>query len=114
MVSGDVNHHHHHHHNSSGKHSETLETHHDQTKATSRDFEQVIDWKMHILDRPHDMPILDNLQAKTTEVTIETWDNICDLVEAIIIEGQSACECRWTNSKVLLDYFDFPLLDSIS
>ena len=47
--------------NSFRKHFETLETHHDQRKATSRYFEQVIDWKMHISDRPHDMPILDNL-----------------------------------------------------
>ena len=69
---------------------------------------------MHISDRPHDMPILENLQAKMTEVTIETWDNICDLVEAIIREGQLACECRWTTSKFLLDYLDFPLLDSIA
>ena len=42
---------------------------------------------MHISDRPHDMPILDNLQAKMTEVAIEIWDNICDSVEAIIREG---------------------------
>ena len=92
-----------------------LETHHDQRKAASRAFEQGIDWKMHISDRPHhDMPILGNLEAKTTEVTIETWDNICDSVEAIIREGQSACECRWTTSMFFLDYLEFPLLDSIA
>ena len=28
-----------------GKHSETLENHHDQTIETSRDFKDVIDWK---------------------------------------------------------------------
>ena len=49
-----------------------------------------------------------------TEVTIETWDDICDSVESIIREGKSACERRWAASKVLLDYLDLPLLDPIS
>ena len=69
---------------------------------------------MHISDRLDDMPILDNMQAKMTEVTIETWDNICDSMEAIIREGKPTWGRRWTTSKVLLDYLDFPLLDSIS
>ena len=69
---------------------------------------------MHISDRPHDMPILDNLQAKMTEVTIETWDNIYDSVEAIIREGQSACERRWAASKVFLGYLDLHVLDPIA
>ena len=97
-----------------GKHSETLENQHDQTRETSRDFEQVIDWKMHILDRPHDMPILDNLQAKMTEAIIETWENICDSMEAIIREVQLACKHRWSSYKVFLGYLDLPVLDLIA
>ena len=54
------------------KHSETLETHHDRLRTTSTAFEQGTGWQKHIKEKPHDMPILDNLQAKTTEVTIET------------------------------------------
>ena len=69
---------------------------------------------MHISDRPHDMPILDNLQDKMTKVTIETWNNICDSMEAIITEGQTACERRWITSKVFLGYLDLPLIDSIA
>ena len=91
-----------------------MEINHDETKETSRDFEQVIDWQMHISDRPHDMPIMDKLQAKTSEVTIDTWETMCDSIKSIFREGQSVCERRWEASKVLLDYLDFPLLDSIS
>ena len=100
--------------NSFRQHSKTLKTIHDQRKSTSRAFEHVIDWKMHISDRPHDMPNLDNQQAKTTEVTIETWDNISDSVEAIIREGQSISERRWETSKVFLGYLDLPILYPIA
>ena len=60
------------------------------------------------------MPILDNLQAKLTEVIIDTWENICDSVEAIIREEQSDCEHRWSASKYFLGYLDFPVLYPIS
>ena len=69
---------------------------------------------MHVSDRLDDMPILDNMQAKTTKVIIETWENICDSVQAMIIEGQSACEHSWSSSKVLLGYFDLHVLDPIA
>ena len=60
------------------------------------------------------MPILDNLQAKMTEVIIKTWENICDWVQAMIWEGQSACESRWSASKVFLGYLELPVLDPIA
>ena len=66
------------------KHSKTLETHHDHIRTTSTAFEQVTGWKKHIKEKPHDIPILDSLQDKTTEVTIETWEGIYDLVETLI------------------------------
>ena len=69
---------------------------------------------MHISDRPDDMSILDNLQAKTTEVIIETWKNICDLVQAMIREGNLACERRWLAYKVFLSYLDLLVLDPIA
>ena len=55
------------------KHSETLEDHHHRMRATSTSLEQVRGWKKHIKERPDGLPILDKLQVKTTEVSIETW-----------------------------------------
>ena len=63
---------------------------------------------------PNNIPILDNIQAKTTEVIVETSENIYDSVQAMIREGQSPCERRWSASKVLLGYFDLPMLDHIA
>ena len=60
------------------------------------------------------MPILDNLQDKTTKVIIETWENIHDSVEAIIREGQLACERRWPTSKFLLGYLELHVLNPIA
>ena len=69
---------------------------------------------MHISYRPNDIPILENLQDKMTEVIIETWENIRDSVEAIIREEQLTCKCRWSASKVFLGYLDWPMLYPIA
>ena len=61
-------------------------------RITSTDLEQVTGWKKHIKERSDGIPILDNLHVKTTEVSIKTWEGICDLVEALINAGQMVCE----------------------
>ena len=73
----------------------------------------MIGWKTNIRDRPKDMPILDKLRAKKTEVTIETWEGICDAIETIIQDGQAACKRRWTASNVLLGFLGLPMLGPI-
>ena len=50
-----------------------LQDHYTWRTATIKELEDVIGWKTHIRDRPKDMPIMDKLRAKKTEVTIETW-----------------------------------------
>ena len=74
------------------KHSKTLEDHHDRMRETSTALEQVTGWKNHIKEIRHGLPILDKLQDKKTEVSIETWEGICDLVESLINAGQKVCE----------------------
>ena len=59
------------------------------------------------------MPILDKLQLKKIEVAIQTWEGICDSVEGLISSGQMVCEERWSDSKNLLTYLSFPVLDLI-
>ena len=60
------------------------------------------------------MPILNKLQLKTTEVVIQPWEGICDSVEGLIIVGKIVCEQRWSDSKNLLTYLRFPILDLIN
>ena len=74
------------------KHFETVEDHHDRIRKASTALEQVTGWKKHIKERPHGLPILDKLQVKTTEFVIETWEGICDSVEALINVVQTVCE----------------------
>ena len=64
-------------------------------RITSTDLEQVTGWKKHIKERPHGFLILDKLQVKTTTVSIETWEGMCDSVETLINGGKIACEQRW-------------------
>ena len=50
-----------------------LQDHYTQRTTAIKALEDVIGWKTHIRDRQKDMPIMDKLRAKKTEVTIETW-----------------------------------------
>ena len=63
------------------KHSETLEDHHDHMRAASTNLVEVIGWKKNNKEKPHGLPILEKLQDKKTNVSIETWEGICDSVE---------------------------------
>ena len=96
------------------KHFETVEDHHDWIRNTSTALEQVTRWKKHIKERPDAFPILDKLQLKTTKVSIQTWEGICDSVEGLIISGQVVCEQRWSDSNNLLTYLIFHVLDLIN
>ena len=51
---------------------------------------------------------------KTTEVAIQTWEGVCDSVEDLIKLGQMICEQRWSDSKNLLTYLIFLVLDLIN
>ena len=53
------------------------------------------------------MRILDKLELKTTEVSIETWEAMCDSVEAVVNARQKVCENRWSASKNFLSLFEF-------
>ena len=80
---------------------------------TSKAFDNILDWKKHIRDIPHDFLVMDKLLTKKTEVTIETWESICDVVESIIKDGDVTWKCRWMAAETLLSFMELPSLDPI-
>ena len=86
------------------KHSKTLEDHHHQMRVACAPLEQVRGWQKHIKERPDGLRILDKLELKKIEVCIETWEAMCDSVEAVVNAGQKVCENRQSDSKNLLTY----------
>ena len=96
------------------KHFETIEDHHDRIKKASAALDQVTSWQNYIKERPHGFPILNKLQLKTTEVAIQTWEGVCDSVEVLIKSGEMVCEQGWSDSKKLLMYLSFIVLDLIN
>ena len=90
-----------------------LHDHNKRRKEATRAYDNIIHWEKYIKDKPDDLPISDTFKLKKIEVSVETWENVCDLVESIIKDGQVACKKRWFASKTLLCYLDLPLLDLI-
>ena len=68
----------------------------------------------HIRDKPHDFPDMDKLQTKKIEVTIKTWETICDAVEFIIKYGKVAWRNIWLAMETLLKFMDMESLDLIN
>ena len=93
--------------------SDVLHDHNKRRKEATRAYNNIIGWHKYIKDRPGDLPILDQLTHKKTEVSIGTWENVRDLVESIIKDGHVACKRRWFASETLIGYLDLPLLDPI-
>ena len=96
------------------KHSKTLGDHYHWMRATSTTLEQVKGWQKKIMERPDGLRILDKLELKTTEVSIETWEAMCDSIEVVVNAGQKVCENRWSSSNNLLTYLSLPVLDPLS
>ena len=92
---------------------EILHDHQKMRKEATRAYDNLVDWKKYIKDRPYDLLVLYKLKIKKIQVSIETWENVCDLVESIIKDGQVACKRRWFASETLLGFLDLPLLDPI-
>ena len=90
-----------------------LHDHNTHRIEASKAFSNVLEWQKHIKDRPHDFPLMDKLQTKRTEVTIETWETICDGVESIIKYENMACKRRWFAAETLFGFLDMPFLDPI-
>ena len=96
------------------KNSKTLEDHHHRMRVACIALEQVRGWKKHIKERPDDLWILDKLELMKTEVCIETWEAMCDLVEAIVNVGKKVCKNRWFASNNFLTYLSLPILEPLN
>ena len=72
-----------------------------------------MDWQRYIKDRPEDAPILDKIKPRRMNISLEYWENVCELVESTIQDGQITCNKRWFTSENLLGFMDLPLIDPI-
>ena len=66
---------------------DVLHDHNTLIRESNKDFDIVVEWQNHIKDRPNDLPLTEKLKCKKTEVTIETWEIIFDVVESNIKDG---------------------------
>ena len=76
--------------------------------------DQIRGWKKHIKERPDGLRILDKLELKKNEVCIETWEAMCDSVEAVVNAGQKGCKNSSSASNNLLTYLSLPVLEPLS
>ena len=84
--------------NSFERQSDLLYDHNQKRNEETRAYDTLVDWHKYIRDRSHDLPVLDKIKLKRFKISLETWENVCELVESIIQDGNVACKKRWFTS----------------
>ena len=92
--------------NSFKRQSDLLYDHNKKRNEARKSYDTLVDQQKHIRDRPDDMPVLDKIKLKRIKISLETWENVCELVESIIQDGQVTCKKRWFPTETLLYFLD--------
>ena len=58
-----------------------LYDHNQRRKEETKAYDNLVDWKRYIKDKPKDVPILDNIKLRRIKISLEYWENVCELVE---------------------------------
>ena len=72
-----------------------------------------MDWKRYIKDRLEYVSGLEKNKLRRINISLESWENVCESIESIIHDGQVSCKKRRFASENLLSFMDLPLMDPI-
>ena len=93
--------------------SDLLYDHNQRRKYATKDYDNMVDWKRYIKDRPKYVPILDKIKLRRINISLEWWENVCESIESTIQDGQGACKKSWFTSENLLSFLELTLMDPI-
>ena len=78
-----------------------------------KSYDNLVEWKRYIKGRPKNVPILDKIKLRRINISLESWENVCESVESTIKDGQVACKKRWFTLENFLSFLNLPLMDLI-
>ena len=90
-----------------------LYDHNQRRKEESKAYDNLVDWKRYMKERPEYVPILDKIKLRRIKISLESWETVCELVDSTIQDGQVAYKRRWFASENLLIFLELPLMDPI-
>ena len=73
----------------------------------------VMDWQNIIEDKPENVAVLHKMKIRRIKFSLESWENVCEIVESMIQERKRVYRKKWFASGALLSFLGFPVMDHI-
>ena len=73
----------------------------------------VMDWQNIIEDKPENVVVLHKMKIRRIKFSLESWENVCEIVESMIQERKRVYRKKWFAFGTLLSLLGFPFMDHI-
>ena len=71
----------------------------------------VMDWQNIIEDKPENVVVLHKMKIRRIKFSLESWENVCEIVESMIQERKRVYRKKWFAFGTLLSLLGFPFRD---
>ena len=93
--------------------SNLIYDHNQRRKEATKAYDNLVDWKRYIKERPEDVTILDKIKLRRIKISLEYWENVCESLYSTIQDGKVSYNKRWFSSENVLSFLYLPLMDPI-
>ena len=84
-----------------------LEDQVEKREQDSKAYDDVVDWKRYMKDRPEIITILSSFQLKKVKTILRAWEDMNETIGEAIKKAQAICGRRWYAADNLMDTFVF-------
>ena len=90
-----------------------LEDRVEKREKASKDYDDILDWKRYMKDKPKNIIILSSFQLNKFRTVLRSWLYINETVEETIKKAQAMCGRRWYVVGSIMETLLFPTIDLI-
>ena len=90
-----------------------LEDHVEKREKASKAYDEIVDWKRYMKDKPENIIILSSLQLKNVRTVLRSWLDLNEMVEDTIKKAQTMCGRRWYAIGSIMEALLFPTVNLI-
>ena len=82
-------------------------------EQASKAYDDILDWKRYMKDKPENIIILSSFQLKKVRTVLHAWLDLNEMVEDTIKKAQVVCGRRWYVVDGIMETLYFPTVDLI-
>ena len=79
-------------------------------QQASKAYDEVIDWKRYMNDKPCNVIIFTNFQFKKIRTILRAWEDLDETIVEAIKKAQAICSRSWHAADNLMDELFFPAM----